>query len=132
MEINRLQLDHNRFFKKPMQIPDMLTRDLDQFTLIYRGRTNNLYELNKTAGMIWKLCDGNRDLETIADKVAHAFEGTHDQVLEDVRETVKSLHQLGLLKGEVPIEDLAEEDQKNKSNQVLLKEQDLKEDSSDR
>ena len=47
--------------------------------------------------MVWMLCDGSRDLMSIAEEIASTSNMTTTDVLPDVRETVSQFRTLGLL-----------------------------------
>jgi len=51
--------------------------------IVYQAEQDRVHYLNKTAAVIFELCDGKRDLNDIIARVAKAFEldpSAHDQV----------------------------------------------------
>ncbi len=55
------------------------------------------YNLNEGAAVVWYLCDGTRDLDSIAGEIATAFGLQRPDVLPKVKETVTDLQALGLV-----------------------------------
>jgi hypothetical protein len=61
---------------------------------------NGLVTLNQTARCVWEQLDGKHSLEDIADALARRFEVQRDQALEDTREFIARLDEMGLLSHE--------------------------------
>ena len=87
----------------PSAIPspkfDVESRALDDelFLINPDDATTAVHCLNGGAALIWLLCDGTRDVETIVDEISSAFDLPADEVLDDVRKTVAHLESLRLL-----------------------------------
>lgn len=56
-----------------------------------------VHALNDGAAIIWLLCNGTRDLVTIAEEISVTYGVPKSQVLTDVQETVECFQSLGLL-----------------------------------
>lgn len=56
--------------------------------------------LNSGAAVVWFLCDGTRDTETIAAHIAATYSLPVQQVLTEVRETLAHFQALGLLESQ--------------------------------
>jgi hypothetical protein len=61
------------------------------------GNGDEVHRLNSGAALIWLLCDGSRDLPSIAQELAKAFELPKKEILADVRETVGQFESLNLI-----------------------------------
>lgn len=76
---------------KPQRRVDVTVHELDDEALIYDATTADTHRLNTTALFIWQQCDGQQDVQQIAQRLAD----TYDVPLESAREHVeKVLHEL--------------------------------------
>ena len=73
----------------------------DQLFLYRTGTDQAVHCLNSGAAVIWLLCDGTRDLASIAREVSVAYRIPEADVLGDVRTTLTQLNALGLLEPDV-------------------------------
>lgn len=87
-------LDHHI---QPKRNPTVGTRSFDDATFLLDASHAKLHELNATGALIWSLCDGQHDLQTIAESVSSEFEVTSAQALADLQTFVQLLHAKGLL-----------------------------------
>ena len=70
---------------------------MDQDMFLYDDDSGSVHQLNGGAAMVWMLCDGSRDLMSMAEEIASTNNMSASDVLSDVRETVSQFHTLGLL-----------------------------------
>lgn len=63
-------------------------------TLIQSGM---MHQLNLIGGMIWKLCDGSRDLEEVVDELSGEFDVERSELYSDAEEFVDELVDRGWL-----------------------------------
>ncbi len=70
---------------------------MDQDMFLYDEHTGTVHQLNGGAAMVWLLCDGSRDLMSMAEEIASTSNMSTTDVLPDVRETVSQFQTLGLL-----------------------------------
>ena len=83
---------------KPYAKDDVEAVLLDQELFLYNHNDQNtMHCLNSGAAVIWFLCDGTRDSESIASEIAAAYDVPLQQALTDVRETLMQFQALGLL-----------------------------------
>ena len=54
-------------------------------------------QLNEGAAIVWLLCDGERDVKSIAEEIAGTYSLSEQQVLTQVQEAVAHFQELGLL-----------------------------------
>ena len=71
--------------------------DFGDETVVLVQARRQAHRLNRSAAAIWRACDGASDLERITERVADAFSTTPAVVAGDVRRTVATLTELGLL-----------------------------------
>ena len=64
---------------------------------LYDDCSETVYTLNGGATMIWLLCDGNRDIQSIAGEIAMTDTLSETEVLDQVWETVEEFESLGLI-----------------------------------
>lgn len=57
-----------------------------------------VHTLNGGAALVWYLCDGARNVHSIAHEIASCFDLEESEILDDVREAVARFHELSLLK----------------------------------
>lgn len=68
---------HDRQPRGPVaRTDDIIVTEADGETLVYDLRTHQAHVLDATATRLWRLCDGSRDLATLADDV-------HRQLADD-------------------------------------------------
>ncbi len=66
--------------------------------MIIQDRTGTrTRQLNTTATLIWRLCDGSHSVSDIVDILAQRFDAPRDRVAEDVAKTVASFAVEGLV-----------------------------------
>ncbi|MEA3375400.1 MAG: PqqD family protein [Chloroflexota bacterium] len=76
----------------------IICRDVGGETMLYDPETESGHVLNATAAAIWRLCDGERDVEAIAAGLERAFDGTATVALQtDVARTLGTLRSLGVV-----------------------------------
>ncbi len=59
--------------------------------------SGEVHMLNGGAAAVWLLCDGTRDLESIANEIASYFELPGQEALDQVQEAVVQFQEVGLL-----------------------------------
>lgn len=52
---------------------NIITQEINDETLVYNLKTNKAVCVNKTLATVWKLCDGNRNIQQIAKAVSNEF-----------------------------------------------------------
>jgi hypothetical protein len=83
----------------PRQKGDYKLADLEGECMLYDGAGGKALYLNDTASVIWKLCDGQRTVESIASLLGDAFPEAGD-LHGDLDETFRFLMDHGAL--EIP------------------------------
>jgi hypothetical protein len=54
--------------------------------------------LNKTAAIIWEMCDGNCGIDEIAAKLCERYDVSLEEARADTRETIENLTRAGIIK----------------------------------
>ncbi len=68
--------------KPKARYTDIVVSDYKDELLLYDLKTHKCHSLNKTAASVWQVCDGNRDVTAIAEKLfAKAPKGERDKLV---------------------------------------------------
>ena len=78
---------------------DVLITDLDGDLTLYDPRHDRVHVLNASAGDIWRLLDGVRDLDQVAEAIAVAYSTDVDEVRTHVVRMVAQFVELDLVPG---------------------------------
>jgi len=70
---------------------------IDQELFIYDIGSDAVHCFNSGAALIWYLCDGTHDVESITQEIVSSFNLPEQQVLTQVQEIVTQFQTLGLL-----------------------------------
>jgi Coenzyme PQQ synthesis protein D (PqqD) len=89
---------------KPITRGDLAIVELDGEAVIYDERTGNLHRLNRTATLVFGLCDGSATVKTMSDDVAGLVNVPADEIERQIRSLLRSLRKAGLLDGSGPRE----------------------------
>ena len=80
------------------QNPEIEASELNGELLLFNGTTNKFFVMNKTAAFVWEKIKQPTNEQALASALCQNFKGmTEGQALEDVRETLKNMRDLGLL-----------------------------------
>ena len=66
-------------------------------TILIKLSTQQIYELNDTGTMFWKLIDGQRTIADCARAIAAEYEVEPEEVESDLLELAAELHEEGLI-----------------------------------
>jgi hypothetical protein len=85
---------------RPLSKESVEERQMDDDLCLFdvENPESSVHILNSSAAVVWYLCDGEHEVESIASHIALTFARPYDGVLTDVRETVDRLHRLGLVR----------------------------------
>ena len=76
---------------------------IEKEVFIYdHASSDEVHNLNSGAAVIWLLCDGTRDVKSIASTIAKEFDLAGNQVLQEVEATVEYFGTLNLLENGQP------------------------------
>ncbi len=82
---------------RPKRNTTVGTRNFDDATFLLDASHAKLHELNATGALVWSLCDGQHDLQTIADHVSAQFEVSPEHAFADLQRFVALLQSKELL-----------------------------------
>ena len=83
---------------KPCRRKDVVLKKLGKEMLLYDPSTDKVHTLNRTASLIWSLCDGEHSLGEIKKAIYENFSVKEIiQVEKDILRNLKELQELGLL-----------------------------------
>lgn len=82
--------------------PGVLVEDLDSDVCLYRADIDEVLVLNATAGDVWRLTDGDFELDQVVQRLAEVYRLPTDDIREQVRSVVADLLDRGYL---VPASD---------------------------
>ena len=77
--------------------PGVLVEDLDQDVCLYRADIDEVLVLNATAGDVWRLADGEYELDQVIQRLAAAYQLAANEIREQVRSVVADLLDRGYL-----------------------------------
>ena len=84
---------------KPRAKDSVNERLIDQEPFLFDTEDSScmIHTLNNGAAIIWLLCDGKRNVESITREIAATHSLAEEEVLAQVQETVAQLRSLGLM-----------------------------------
>jgi hypothetical protein len=73
--------------------PEVVVREKDSHgALLFNPDTNQLRAINETGFFIWSLCDGSRNIDSLAQAIRDAYEGVPErEVLREVTAFLKTM-----------------------------------------
>jgi hypothetical protein len=77
--------------------PDVVSRRLDEQTVLVNLRTNRIFELNRTGARLWDLLGEGSSESQIVEGLLAEFEVPQEQLEREVRELLDSLLDEGLI-----------------------------------
>jgi hypothetical protein len=80
------------------QAEDVIWRRIGDDIVIIKDDGLSTHILNKTAALIWELCDGKRGVDEIVASLFERYDVSLEEARADTRETVESLTKAGIIK----------------------------------
>ena len=71
--------------------------EIDGLISLYSPPRRELLALNETASDMWRLCDGEHDLQGVVERLSSAYGVEPAAIEDDVRGALRTLVDLGLL-----------------------------------
>ena len=71
--------------------------DMEGEGVLYSYEKETMVQLNKSAVVIWRLCDGKRTVKEITELIVDAFPEAADKVAIDVSETIARFQKEGVV-----------------------------------
>lgn len=85
---------------RPRPAPDVQIEILDGEAVVFHVATLQILHLNRSAALIWYLCDGRRTVAEICALLADAYPSAAEQIRDDVERTLRLLWEKGALVAE--------------------------------
>lgn len=80
---------------------DVTEVEVDGQVCLYAPGTDSVVVLNQTASDVWFLCDGQLDEQQIVDRLAASYGLPAGDIIDDVREAIRSFQEAGLMSATV-------------------------------
>ena len=93
---------------RPTRSPDFEISVVDDEAILLNATTLQVAHLNRSAALIWQLCDGARTLGDLRALLTAAYSETAAEVATDLIETVAALAEVGALTGVASDEGVAD------------------------
>lgn len=84
--------------KKIKRSDHITVKEIDGEGILFDPENGSLHILNNTGLFIWRLCDGQRTLSSLAKEVAVEYQVQANCVEDDIKEIVEQLKERQLLK----------------------------------
>lgn len=84
----------------PRKCDGFIIEDVDGVVVLRHTDGSIVIHSNKTAALVWQLCDGVNTTERIIEILSSAFPDARSQIARDVPETIQRLRAQGALDGE--------------------------------
>jgi Coenzyme PQQ synthesis protein D (PqqD) len=76
---------------KPIRNESCHMEELDDEVLLYNPTNNKTLYINKSASVIWQLCNGEQAVEDIITMIQEAYPSDDDGLRQDILDTLNSL-----------------------------------------
>jgi hypothetical protein len=77
--------------------PDLFVEDMDEEILLYEAGSHRAIYLNETAALVWRLCDGTRTVQEVAEMLAENYPDARADLPRDIESAVEMLLREGAL-----------------------------------
>ena len=82
----------------PIQKDEVIWRRIGDTIVVIQEDGLSSHTLNKTASFIWELCDGNLEINEMADKLHERFDVSFENAKTDVYNAIEELIMAGIVK----------------------------------
>jgi hypothetical protein len=84
--------------KRVVQSKDAIWRRIGDDIVVINDDGRSTHVLNKTAALIWEMCDGKYDIDEITSKICERFDVSFKEAQKDVSDTVKILTNVNIMR----------------------------------
>jgi PqqD family protein of HPr-rel-A system len=81
-----------------VQAEDIIWRRIGDEVVVIKDDGLATHVLNKTAALIWELCDGKRGIDEIAAVLCERYDVSPEEARADTKETIEDLTKVGIIK----------------------------------
>lgn len=85
--------------QKPKTRADLTVVELEGEAVIYDDESRQVHYLNRTATVVFNLCDGSSTIKELSADIADAFSLQPQEVERQVRTLIRSFREAGFLEG---------------------------------
>jgi coenzyme PQQ synthesis protein D (PqqD) len=82
---------------KPKVRSDLTVVEMEGEAVIYDEQTGQIHYLNRTATIVFNLCDGGSTIKEFSTEIAEAFTLSREEVERQVRSLIRSFRKAGFL-----------------------------------
>ncbi|MFQ6028230.1 MAG: PqqD family protein [Dehalococcoidia bacterium] len=82
---------------RPRKTSDIVEYEIDGEVTLFDPQRDQVHILNQVAAIIWRLCDGSRTVDELAEDVSILFDADLDLVQGDVGHLLEELEQAHLV-----------------------------------
>ena len=83
--------------KNPKIKTTLQIQEVDGEILVLDRENNEIHQLNNTASLIWKLCDGDHTYDEIAEIIVDNYDVMLEEVVQDIATTVETFYEKGFI-----------------------------------
>jgi hypothetical protein len=83
---------------KMIKAEDIIWRRIGDDIVVIKDDGLSTHILNKTAAIIWEMCDGKRGIDEIVASLCERFDVSAEEARADTRETIENLTKAGIIK----------------------------------
>jgi hypothetical protein len=83
---------------KMIKAEDIIWRRIGDEIVVIKDDGLATHILNKTAAIIWEMCDGKRGIDEIVASLCERFDVSAEEARADTRETIENLTKAGIIK----------------------------------
>lgn len=88
----------SRVGKPPRPEPTATTSVFGDEVVVYCERTERMHCFDRSASLVWALCDGSRDVEMIVDEAATLVGLSPDEVRAEIELALMQFRELGIIR----------------------------------
>jgi hypothetical protein len=82
----------------PVPQPGYQIEEVDGEVLMFNAATAETVYLNRSAGVVWYLCNGERTIGSIVDLVSEYYGETDQEIIEDVKSILRQYSDIGCIR----------------------------------
>ena len=75
----------------------IIEKILDDEIILYSKSNHNIHNLNRTAAILWNLCDGKMTINEMINYLLKNFKGSKQVIEHDVMKTLKEMGKVNLI-----------------------------------
>ena len=81
----------------PQRNDSIVERIITDEIILYNATNHNIHSLNKTAGILWNLCDGKASIDEMIKYLLETYNGDKKVIENDVLKTLEEMNNNNLI-----------------------------------